>query len=210
MSKDKDNELEELQEAYETLESERNELNRKVEALETDLCETRDQLNATKTELEDSADTIALKFLEANCRDYRVTRNVSENSILVEGTLTGEQCGYITRFVPRIFRSNGKPPYLIHEGDTFKFFRDIQFRYSAMGETLAQAVEGIITIYCPGPVEVGQQPFVDDRYADYGDINVWVQCAVEESLDEFLKLPEAGDNADLTNPNILHFKVPGR
>lgn len=216
-----------LQEAHEALESERNELNIKVQSLEAELAaaetecqesettiealreENNDLLNANKT-LE-HPDTIALLFLENNCLNYTINRDIKTGAIVLSGTLQGPQAGYVTRYVPRVFRANGKAPYLIHPEDTYKHYRTVQFKYSAVGEDLAQAVEGLILSYCPGDVEVEAQAFEDNRYCDYGDgEHVWVQCATEETLEEVQKFKEVGEDPDLNNPDVRKTKVPGQ
>lgn len=215
-----------LQEAHEALESERNEWNRKVETLEDELAaaatecqESESNIQALREENDSLAgknqtlehpDTIALKFLEANCSNFLIRKDKS-GGIVVEGTLEGPQCGYVTKFIPRIQRSNGKPPYLIHEDDTYRQYRTVQFKYTALDETIAQAVEGVIVTYCPGDVEVGRQAFEDNRYCDYGDgQHTWVHCCVNETLEEFQKLKEVGEDPDLTDATIRNNKVPGR
>lgn len=176
--------IEELEQLVSDTESERNELARKIESLPA-LPESHPDQNA-------------LTWLKSNCSRFKIQVEQLTGRIVIEGIVAAEskQGGFIEYYVPRVVRANGKPPFQIHQDNTFKQYRAVEFRYIAMDESIAQAVQMLIATYCPGDQKVGTQEFTENREADYGDRKIWVQPVREEyadSLEEFTKLPSALD-----------------
>lgn len=145
---------------------------------------------------QNSDDYVALQWLETNCENYEIHRNQQTGKIRVSGTVSrrSKQGGYIERYTPKVFRKNGKAPYLIHEGSTFKVYREVKFDYISKDESLAEVVAMIATTYCPGDQKIHQQEFKEDQQADYGNRILWVLPAdrYKVTLDEFSELPVVG------------------
>ena len=151
---------------------------------------------APKPKAKTDPDLDALRWLEKNCAKFTIHANQRNGTIQVEGVISAEskQGGYIERYLPKVYRQNGAPPYLIHPESTFKVYREVDFKYYATGETLADAVQMISATYCPGDKKVYSQEFAEDRYADYSNVTLWVLPAetYDLTLDDFSKLQTVG------------------
>lgn len=145
-----------------------------------------------------------IEWLERNCDVYCVERQ-SSGILKVSGVISrhSKQGGYVERFLPKVFRSNKKPPYLIHKGSTYKAYRAVEFCYTS-GESLDDFVRKFISAYCPGDKKVETQPYEASEAADYGNQKLWVVPAeqYEIDLDSFSKL-------ETVNHPLLHLAIEG-
>lgn len=205
MSKDNEPEVDDLRYEIEDL---RSQLESKQEELDTQVAEAsaareeieqlNDRVSDLKAEIDDlhkeveeksvacelDADSIGLKWLYENCSSFTISYSRDSGRISVNGVCDSDQAGLVQQYTPRIYRENGKPPYLISEGDTYTRTRKVSLSYVSMDETLAQAVEQIIVTYCPGPVVVETQPFQTSKVADYGVAKLWVMTTDRGDFDD--------------------------
>lgn len=165
------------------------------------------ELELMKKKKEAGPDAQAVQWLKENCLSFQVQG--SQSGYSVEGTISSKEGGYVTQYVPRIVRRNERPPYIIHKDDTYKIYREIDFK--EYGDSINGAVKKVQESL-PGDVEINKQPFEENREAVYGSGGfLWVQpCSDEISLKQFRELKEVGEDPNLSDPHVRNRKAPGR